>query len=91
MRQVLVIAVIAMILLAGLSIWSRGLGGKSTAVSENPSEENSTSLEAGASALDRVLRPRAPDIVSDTWLNSPSLASADLRGKVVLIEFWTFG
>src|SRR3989475_10958977 len=24
------------------------------------------------------------------WLNSPPLSAADLRGKVVLIEFWTY-
>jgi hypothetical protein len=33
----------------------------------------------------------APDITSDTWLNSPPLTPADLRGKVVVVEFWTFG
>ena len=25
------------------------------------------------------------------WLNSPPLTAAELRGKVVLIDFWTFG
>ena len=32
----------------------------------------------------------APDIVSNTWLNSPPKTIAGLRGKVVLVEFWTF-
>jgi hypothetical protein len=36
-------------------------------------------------------KSNAPEIVSDTWLNSPPLASAALRGKVVVVEFWTFG
>ena len=36
---------------------------------------------------------QVPDPVSATaqWLNSPPLTSADLRGKVVLVEFWTYG
>jgi thiol-disulfide isomerase/thioredoxin len=36
---------------------------------------------------------RLPDPVSATaqWLNSPPLTSGDLRGKVVLVEFWTYG
>lgn len=33
----------------------------------------------------------APDITNPTWLNSDPLCLADLRGKVVLVEFWTFG
>ena len=27
---------------------------------------------------------------ADTWLNSPPLTPAELRGKVVLVQFWTF-
>jgi thiol-disulfide isomerase/thioredoxin len=39
-----------------------------------------------------VLSPSAPDVVAPTgWLNTPPLSPADLKGKVVLYEFWTFG
>ena len=34
---------------------------------------------------------KAPDITNPTWLNSEPLHLADLKGKVVMVEFWTFG
>lgn len=37
------------------------------------------------------LHIRAPEISSDTWLNSGPVRLQDLRGRVVLVEFWTFG
>lgn len=33
----------------------------------------------------------APEISGTPWINSPPLTAADLRGKVVLVEFWTYG
>ena len=33
----------------------------------------------------------APEINNEVWINSEPLTMAALRGKVVLIEFWTFG
>ncbi len=33
----------------------------------------------------------APEIVSPTWINSEPLKMEELRGKVVMVEFWTFG
>ena len=34
---------------------------------------------------------KAPDIASQTWLNSAPIHLSDLKGKVVMVEFWTFG
>ena len=34
---------------------------------------------------------KAPDITNETWLNSTPLHLSDLKGKVVMVEFWTFG
>src|SRR6266850_7193387 len=35
--------------------------------------------------------PVAPEFASGTWINSEPLTLLGLRGRVVLIEFWTFG
>jgi len=36
-------------------------------------------------------KPQAPDFVGiSEWINSPALSMEDLRGHVVLIDFWTY-
>ena len=40
---------------------------------------------------DATVGMKAPDITNTVWLNSAPLHVADLKGKVVLVEFWTFG
>ena len=40
---------------------------------------------------DAMIGKPAPDIATSTWLNSDPLQMAHLRGKVVMVEFWTFG
>ncbi len=32
-----------------------------------------------------------PELRNEVWLNSAPLTLADLRGKVVVVEFWTYG
>jgi len=33
----------------------------------------------------------APEIAGGPWINSKPLTLNDLKGRVVLIEFWTYG
>jgi hypothetical protein len=33
----------------------------------------------------------APEVIGGPWINSPPLSLAALRGRVVLVEFWTYG
>ncbi|MCP5521218.1 MAG: redoxin domain-containing protein [Verrucomicrobiales bacterium] len=40
----------------------------------------------------RLLQVKAPEVVGvDHWINSAPLKLEDLRGKVVVVTFWTFG
>ncbi|MBI3610375.1 MAG: redoxin domain-containing protein [Nitrospirae bacterium] len=34
---------------------------------------------------------KAPEIISPVWINSDPQLLSGLRGKVVMVEFWTFG
>ncbi len=34
---------------------------------------------------------QAPELLNETWLNSGPLHLSDLKGKVVMVEFWTYG
>ena len=43
------------------------------------------------SAEARLIGKPAPEINNEVWINSPALKMADLRGKVVLLQFWTYG
>lgn len=51
-------------------------------------------LSAAAQALSAEQAPNAPEFSAtqtEQWVNSPPLKLSDLQGKVVLLEFWTFG
>lgn len=49
-------------------------------------------LEPSAGRLDLPDLGPAPELVNEVWLNTDQpLRLENLRGKVVLLEFWTFG
>ena len=47
--------------------------------------------EALFSAVEAEVGMPAPEISGQSWLNSEPLRLAELKDKVVLVEFWTFG
>ena len=47
-------------------------------------------MAAGAAGQAAPGRP-APEITAGKWINSAPLSIEGLRGRVVLVEFWTFG
>jgi hypothetical protein len=44
----------------------------------------------GAQSGVRIGQP-APEITGGPWINSGPLSMDKLRGRVVFVEFWTFG
>ena len=72
-------------------------GNEGAAAETAASDDADSVLVAGPNAqqLDLLakLRPQgeAPELFNEVWLNSEPLKLADLRGKVVLVEFWTYG
>ncbi len=48
------------------------------------------SLQPKVDTNNLTVGPIAPAVNAVGWINSPPLAPADLRGKVVLYDFWTY-
>ena len=46
--------------------------------------------EAATQRAARVGQP-APEITGGPWINSEPLSLGKLRGRVVFVEFWTYG
>ena len=46
-----------------------------------------TPFRVGALSLGKP----APDIAGAPWINSKPLTTGDLRGRVVMVAFWTYG
>ncbi len=90
MKSALATALVFMVVLIALSTWlrSRAASAQMPALAQNDPHDKTEPL--AVQGVDLPRGPVAPDIVSDTWLNSEPLAPTDLRGRVVLVDFWTF-
>ena len=57
-----------------------------------PTVVDSPLTEAQAELLASLpSRGPAPELNNESWFNSAPLKLADLRGNVVMVEFWTYG
>jgi hypothetical protein len=50
-----------------------------------------TLVPGAAGAIGLREGERAPEITGGPWINSEPLSLEKLRGRVVIVEFWTFG
>jgi thiol-disulfide isomerase/thioredoxin len=58
---------------------------------ETVAEDTSEGQQMTPAAVQLPFEAELPSLGGATaWLNSPPLSAADLRGKVVLIDFWTY-
>ena len=78
-RQNLSIGIVVGVIIVGVSIYATGL--TKLLLSPFGSSAEYKSSESAA----------APELAAGDWINSEPLKLKDLRARVVLIEFWTFG
>lgn len=57
------------------------------ALSVTTSPKTQLALESQLKQMELIGQPVLP-VSADTWINSPPLSSEELKGKVVVIEFW---
>ena len=68
---------------------------ESTVPAATHSSESSGADKSEADERDRLIDARkarrAPELADGTWINSDPLTVVGLKGRVVLVDFWTFG
>ena len=79
-RRNMLIGIVVGVVIVGASIYATGL----TKLLLSPFRSSSSAYKSSEAAT-------APDLAIGNWINSEPLKLKDLRGRVVLIEFWTFG
>ncbi len=102
-KNYIFIAILVILLIAaGFYIDKSAKINLNTGQNENPrasssSTENSTTTSTASKQSNSVSPIKFPDYgpapdfkTGDNWLNSSPLKMADLKGKVVLIDFWTY-
>lgn len=78
-RQNMLIGIVVGIVIVGASVYATGLSRRLLAPFGTSAE-----YKGSESAI-------APELAAGDWINSEPLKLSNLRGRVVLVEFWTFG
>ena len=79
-RRNLSIGIVVGVVVVGVSVYATGL----SKLVLSPFRSSSSTYKTSEAAT-------APDLADGEWINSEPLKLKDLRGRVVLVEFWTFG
>jgi len=79
-RKNMLIGIVVAIAIVAVSVYATGFSKQLL----TPFFGSSTAFKSSESAA-------APDLATGNWINSEPLKLKDLHGRVVLIEFWTFG
>lgn len=85
----LLVLVMLVVLTAGYASGRGPLGVVSYAVSRLSHANSGSASPAILGSEDKS--PSAPEFAAGDWINSEPLTLKSLRGRVVLVEFWTFG
>ena len=81
MMKALITAAVSFALLAGAVV----------AANQTLAEDNNVMQKTTPAAMQLPVEGEFPSLSGATeWLNSKPLTAAELRGKVVLVEFWTY-
>ncbi len=78
-RRNMFIGVLVAIVVVGATVYATGLSRRLVAPFGSSAEYKSSESAT------------APELAAGDWINSEPLKLKDLRGRVILIEFWTFG
>ena len=103
-NKTLVIAVVILFatVLTAAAVWKRSASVSSNvapvATAGQPDESSpilASNENASATAEDVLIAAKnaktAPELTEGKWINSDALTLTGLRGRVVLVDFWTFG
>ena len=78
-RQNMLIGIVVGIVVVGAVVYATGFSSRLLAPFGSSAEYKSSESAT------------APELSAGDWINSEPLKLKDLRGRVVLVEFWTFG